>query len=88
MSNLFQFVTDRILVKQYFHVSDEQQQTTLQFSLDLTYEEASGLRYTAGYVCCTMRKKLGSKNPDMLECISELIDDTSGEEESSDATND
>jgi len=79
-------VTDHLfkhLIKQHYPISDERQSNE-RFNLDLTYEEESGLRYAAGYVCRAMRKKLGAKDPDMLECIDELID----EGESSDATND
>lgn len=43
-------------------------------------EEASGLQYAAGYVCQAMRKNLGSKDADILECIEEQRDCSNGED--------
>ena len=84
----YQFVTDHVfrqLIKTHFPLEQEHHPSQQQ-SLDLTYEEESGLRYAAGYVCRAMKKKLGSNDPDMLSCIEELAD--SSENESSDPSND
>ena len=49
-----------------------------QYSVDLTFEEASGLRYTAGYVCRTLKKKFAT-DFELVECIDELVKDESDE---------
>ena len=45
-----------------------------QYSDDLTFEEASGLRYTAGYVCRALKKKFAA-DFELVECIDELVKD-------------
>ena len=86
----YQYVTDHLfrqMVKQHFPLK-ETDQLQSEYS-NLTLEEASGLRYAAGYVCRAMRKRFGSKNPDLLECIDELIDSANGEgEDGLDSTSD
>ncbi len=48
----------------------------------LTYEEANVLRYTAGYVCRSVRKKLeAAKHPLMEELMLALVDMCEGSEE-------
>ena len=48
------------------------------YSVDLTFEEASGLRYTAGYVCRALKKKCAA-DFELVECIDELVKDESDE---------
>ena len=49
-----------------------------QYSVDLTFEEASGLRYAAGYVCRALKKKFATDS-EFVECINELVKDVSDE---------
>ena len=45
-----------------------------QCSIDLTFEEASGLRYAAGYVYRALKKKFATDS-EFVECIDELVKD-------------
>ena len=74
----YQFLTNHIfknLIKQHFPVADEQSSNE---ELDLSCEEENALRYAAGYVCRAMKKKLGTNDSNMMECINDLTGD--GEE--------
>ena len=80
----FQYVTDKIfrqLVKIRSPV--ETLRSTHHNRDELTFEEESGLRYAAGYVCRTLKKKFIT-NTTMIECIDELVDHDS--EDRSDST--
>ena len=48
------------------------------YSVDLTFEEASALRYAAGYVCRALKKKFAADS-ELVECIDELVKDESDE---------
>ena len=71
----YQFVTDHIfrqLIAQHFPVETS---STQPLSQDLTYEEESGLRYAAGYVCRAMRNKFATTDSDIALCDNELTND-------------
>ena len=71
----YQFVTDHIfcqLIKRHFPVEASY---TQPLSQDLTYEEESGLRYAAGYMCRAMKNKFATTDSDIALCVNELIDD-------------
>ena len=73
----YQFVTDHVFRKLLrLHFPVNKLPDTAHNSSPLTNEEASALRYAAGYVCRAMKKKYQS-NPELLECVDELTDDSS-----------
>lgn len=69
----FQYVTDKIFLQLLkIHLPLTTVQPVHQQSCELTYEEASGLHYAAGYVCRALKKFVD--NAVMIECIDELVD--------------
>ncbi len=68
------------IVKEYFKLPENAD--TQVPAEALTYEEANALRYTAGYVCRSVRKKLeAAKHPLMEELMLALVDMCEGSEE-------
>ena len=76
----YQYLIDNIfrqLIKIKFPTNATVQPAN-QYSVDLTFEEASGLHYTAGYVCRALKKKFAA-DFELVECIDELVKDESDE---------
>ena len=75
----YEFVTDHIfrqLIKRHFPVEASSIQPLSQ---ELTYEEKSGLRYAAGYVCRAMRNNFAPTDSNIALCVNELTDDDDGQ---------
>ena len=76
----YQYLTDNIfrqLIKIKFP-ADATVQPANQYNVDLTFEEASGLCYAAGYVCRALKNKFATDS-EFVECIDELVKDGSDE---------
>ena len=77
----YQYLIDNIfrqLIKIKFPTNATVQPAN-QYSVDLTFEEESGLRYIAGYYVCRALKKKFAADFELVECIDELVKDESDE---------
>ena len=72
----YQYVTDKVfkrLIFMHFPVAQSEHHTDTTMD-NLSYEEANALRYTAGYVCRSVRKKIGGSD-ELKLCLEELLAD-------------
>ena len=77
----YQYVTDKVfkrLIFMYFPVAQSEHHTDTTMD-NLSYEEANALRYTAGYVCRSVRKKIGGCD-ELKLCLEELLLDDDAED--------
>ncbi len=74
----YQYVTDKIfqrLIVVHFPVTSGSGDHTAVPSDSLSYEEGNVLRYAAGYVCRSVRKRIAShaRSKELLLCLEELL---------------
>ena len=77
----YQYVTDKVfkrLIFMHFPVAQSEHHTDTTMD-NLSYEEANALRYTAGYVCRSVRKKIGGSD-ELKLCLEELLADNDAED--------
>ena len=77
----YQYVTDKVFKKltfTHFPVTESEHHTD-KTTDNLTYEEANALRYTAGYVCRSLRKKIAGSD-ELKLCLEELLVDNDVED--------
>lgn len=77
----YQYVTDKVFKKltfTHFPVTESEHHTDKTMD-NLTYEEANALRYTAGYVCRSLRKKIAGSD-ELKLCLEELLVDNDVED--------
>ena len=77
----YQYVTDKVfksLISMHYPVAQNEHHTDTTMD-NLSYEEANALRYTAGYVCRSVRKKIAGSD-ELKLCLEELLVDNDSED--------